>query len=157
MKKPLHQHIAHHVRKFHRHFTKYLYERDTIFATAWVFLFIIGVKFFPIHNIHFFDPMELALEDFDFNDMAYSKKIKSNDSLLDKRIVIINVGHADREGLSYLIEKTASMQPKVMGFDVLLDGPRDPYKDSLLRSAIEKNKNLVSVVEYIQKQYLAGV
>jgi len=40
MKKPLHKHIGHHAKKVHGHFTKYLYERDTIFATIWVFLFI---------------------------------------------------------------------------------------------------------------------
>ena len=143
MKKPFHHFIAHHVRKYHRHFTKYLYEKDTIFATAWVFIFIIMVKILPLPNMHFFDPMKLALEDFDFNDIAYSKLKKSEDTPLDKRIVIINIGEFDREGLAALIEKTSSMQPKVMGLDVLLEGPRDPYKDSLLRSAIEKNNNLI--------------
>jgi len=143
MKKPFHHLIAHHIRKYHRHFTKYLYEKDTIFATALVFMFIIMVKILPIGNLHFFDPMKLALEDFDFNDIAYSKLKKSEDTPMDKRIVIINIGESDREGLAALIEKTSSMHPKVMGLDVLLEGPRDPYKDSLLRSAIEKNKNLV--------------
>jgi CHASE2 domain-containing sensor protein len=143
MKKPLHQHITHRIRKYHRHITKYLYERDTIFATAWVFLFILMVKIIPLPNIHFFDPIELALEDFDFNDIAYSKLKKSDTTHIDKSIVIINIGEADREGLAMIIEKTAALQPRVMGLDVLLDGPRDPYKDSLLRLAIEKNKNLV--------------
>lgn len=143
MKKPLHHLIAHQVRKYHRHFTKYLYERDTIFATAWVFLFIIGVKFFPIHNIHFFDPMETALEDFDFNDIAYSKLEKSERTPPDRRVVIINIGEADREGLAMLINQTAEMKAKVIGLDVTMDGPRDPYKDSLMKDAIEKNSNLV--------------
>ncbi|HKB43290.1 MAG TPA: CHASE2 domain-containing protein [Chitinophagaceae bacterium] len=143
MRKPLHKHIAHHVKKFHGHFTKYLYERDTIFATAWVFIFIILVKILPLPNMHFFDPMKLALEDFDINDITYSK-LKGPDKF-DKRIVIINIGRADREGLAYIIEKTASMGPKVIGLDAYFEGLKDPYKDSLLRSAFEKTKNLVTI------------
>ena len=50
---------------------------------------------------------------------------------------------SDREELSQLIDKTASMGPKIMGLDVLLEGPRVPYKDSLIAAAIERNKNLV--------------
>ncbi len=143
MKKPLHKHIAHHAKRFSSHFTKYLYERDTIFATAWVFIFILAVKFLPLPNLHFLDPMEIALEDFDFNDIAYSKLGKAEHTPLDPRIVIINIGEADREGLAVLINKTASMGPKVMGLDVTMDGPRDPHKDSLMKEAVEKNKNLI--------------
>ncbi len=93
--------------------------------------------------MHFFDPMKLALEDFDINDITYSK-LKGPDNF-DERIVIINIGHADREGLAYIIEKTASMNPKVIGLDTYFDGPKDPYKDSLLRTVFEKTKNLVAV------------
>ena len=94
-------------------------------------------------NMHFFDPMKLALEDFDFNDIAYSK-LKGPDTL-DKRIVIVNIGHADREGLAYLIEKTASMHPRVMGLDAYFDGAKKPLKDSLLKKIFENTKNLVAI------------
>ena len=129
MRKPLHKHIAHHVKKFHGHFTKYLYERDTILATAWVFTFILLVKILPMPNLHFFDPMKLALEDFDINDITYSKLKDSN--TFDNRIVIINIGRADREELAYIIEKASSMGPTVMGLDAYFEGPKDPHKDSL--------------------------
>jgi CHASE2 domain-containing sensor protein len=153
MRKPLHKHIGHQARKFHGHFTKYLYERDTIFATAWVFIFILAVKFLPMPNIHFFDPIEIALEDFDFNDIAYSNLGRGNygnqaqgdTTKFDHRIVLINIGHADREGIAYLIEKTASMNPKVIGLDAYFEGPRDPHKDSVLRDVFRKTKNLVIV------------
>jgi CHASE2 domain-containing sensor protein len=144
MKRPFHKHIAHHVRKYHQHLTKYLYERDTIFATAWVFIFILMVKFLPMPNMHFLDSVELALKDFDINDISYSKKIKPKDKF-DPRIVIINIGHADRESLAYLIEKTASMNPKVIGLDAYFEGPKEPSKDSLLKAVFEKTKNLVVV------------
>ena len=142
MRKPLHKHIGNQARKFHGHFTKYLYERDTIFATLWVFIFIIVLGLVPI-NFYFLNPLKLALKDFDFNDIAYAKLKKGTDTPVDNRIVIINIGMSDREELSQLIDKTASMGPKIMGLDVLLEGPRVPYKDSLIAAAIERNKNLV--------------
>ncbi|MBK5272546.1 MAG: CHASE2 domain-containing protein, partial [Bacteroidia bacterium] len=52
---------------------------------------------------------------------------------------------ADREGIAYAIEKTASMNPKVMGLDAYFEGPRDPYKDSLLEAVFNKNRNLVVI------------
>ncbi len=143
MRKPLHKHIAHHFRNAHRRITKYLYERDTIFATAWVFVFILMVKVLPLPNMHFFDPIEIALEDFDFNDITYSKLKKTVGDSLDRHIVIINIGEFDREGLALLINKTSSMGAKVIGLDATMEGPKDPYKDSLMREAIDKNKNLV--------------
>ncbi len=146
--KPLHKKLRHRVRKYHRHLTKYLYERDTIFATLWVFVFIIVLGSLPI-NFYFLNPLKLALKDFDFNDITYAKLSASQlsdkeHSTLDPNIVIINIGHEDREGLAYLIEKTAALEPKVMGLDVVFGGPaEEPSKDSLLRSVIQKHKNLV--------------
>jgi len=87
--------------------------------------------------------MKLALHDFDLNDMTYSK-FKGPDNF-DNRIVIINIGHADREGIALLVEKTASMKPKIIGLDAFFDGPREPEKDSLLSAVFKKTKNLVAI------------
>jgi len=142
-RRPFHKHIVHHARRYSRHITKYLYERDTIIATLWVFTFILLVKIIPLKNVHFFDPMKLALHDFDLNDMTYSK-FKGPDNF-DNRIVIVNIGHADREGIALLVEKTASMKPKIIGLDAFFDGPREPEKDSLLSAVFKKTKNLVTI------------
>lgn len=143
MNKPFHKHLFHHVRNAHKRVTKYLYERDTIFATIWVFIFILLIKIIPFHNLHFFDPLKLALEDFDITDMTFSN-FKGPDNL-DDRIVIINIGHADREELAYIIDKTASLNPKVMGLDAYFEDAKDPHKDSLLRSVFLRTKNLIAV------------
>ena len=149
MKMPFHKHIIHHVRNAHKRVTKYLYERDTIFATAWVFGFILMVKVFTfLPNIHFFDPIEKSLEDFDFNDIGYSQLKKVKKDSLDDRIVIINIGEFDREGLALLINKTASLGAKVIGLDATMAEPRDPHKDSLMKEAIEKNKNLIIATRF---------
>lgn len=97
--------------------------------------------------------MKLALKDFDFNDVSYAKLGKSESTPPDKNIVIVNIGHLDREEMAYLIEKTASMGPKVMGLDSYFEGPRDPHKDSILREVFEKTKNLI-VVSRIDPEHL---
>ena len=148
MRKPLHKHIGHHARKVHGHFTKYLYERDTIFATIWVFLFIIILGSIPL-NLGSLNPIKLGLKDLDMNDMSYSKLGKAQNTPIDtSNIVVINIGQADREGIAAIINKTASFKPKVMGLDVIFNGPRDAVKDSLLSEAIQSNKNLVVAVKY---------
>ncbi len=148
MKKPLHKHIGNHARRIHRNVTKYLYERDTIFATLWVFVFIVVLGLIPI-NFYFLNPLKLALKDFDFNDMAYAKLKKGSDSQINTNVVIINIDTADRQGLAELVEKTGAMKPKVMALDVLFDGPRDPYKDSLMREAVAHNPNLVLATHFV--------
>jgi CHASE2 domain-containing sensor protein len=147
MKKPLHKHIGNHARRIHGHFTKYLYERDTIFATLWVFIFIFGLGLIPL-NLGILNPIKLGLKDFDFNDIYYSKSKNTDSIKLDTRITIINIGNADREGLAYMIDKVALYKPKVMGLDVLFSGPKDPATDSVLRETINRNKNLVLAVKF---------
>jgi CHASE2 domain-containing sensor protein len=121
MKKLFHKHVTQRVKRYHRHFTKYLYERDTIFATLWIFIFMIVLGLIPI-NFYFLNPLKLALKDFDFNDITYSKLGKSADKERDSRILIINIGDLDRQGLSELIDKTATYGPKVIGLDVTFAG-----------------------------------
>jgi len=130
-------------KKLHHHVTKYLFERDTIFATISVFVLLILLRLIPI-NFYVLNPLKLALKDFDFNDMAYAKLEKGADSI-DRRIAIVNIGDADREEIAYLIESVAAMQPKVIGLDILFEGEREEHKDSILREVLKKTKNLISV------------
>jgi CHASE2 domain-containing sensor protein len=146
MKKQLHKRIGTGAKKIGHKVTKYLLERDTFFATAWVFIFIVVLGSIPL-NLGMMNPIKLGMKDFDFNDLYYSKVSGKIDSI-DKRIVIINIGYANREELSMIVDKVGSFQPKVMGLDVLFDGPRDEHQDSLLRESFRRNKNLVLAVKY---------
>ena len=145
---PLHKHIARHTKRYVSHFTKYLYERDTLFATISVFVFLILLGMIPI-NFYVLNPMKLALKDFDFNDIAYAKlgKGDKDDTTIkyETRITIINIGDLDRGSLAELITKVDSMKPKIMGLDVYFDGTREPEQDSLLSSVFRDTKNLVVV------------
>ncbi len=89
--------------------------------------------------------MKIALKDFDFNDIAYAKLEKTANVPVDKRIVVVNTGHLDRAELGFLIEKVGSYDPKVIGLDIFFAGTREPDKDSILREAFKKTKNLVGV------------
>jgi CHASE2 domain-containing sensor protein len=109
-----------------------------------VFVFLIVLGMIPI-NFYVLNPMKLALKDFDFNDVAYSKLGKDKDLPPDRRITVINIGDLDREGIAALIEKVNSYNPKVIGLDVYFDGELDPHKDSILRSVFSKTENLVVV------------
>jgi CHASE2 domain-containing sensor protein len=143
MKKPLHKHIGHHARRVHSHLTKYLYERDTIFATVWVFLFIIVLGSIPL-NLGVINPIKLSLKDFDSNDLSYAKLGEGNSTNFDTTITIVNIGNADREGLSLMIDKVAEMHPKVMALDAYFNEAKDPRGDSMLKETFRKNKNLVA-------------
>lgn len=135
-------------KRFYSKVTKYLMERDTMLATIWVFVFIFGLGALPI-NLGFFNPLKIALKDFDYNDFRYSKignhLIGNTDtSAIDKRITIVNIGNADREGIAMLIDKVASYKPKVMALDALFYEERDPAKDSLLKAVFQKHPNLIA-------------
>jgi len=139
--KPIHKHIGRRLSTYKRHFTKYLYEKDTIFATIWVFIFIGVLAFQPI-NFYFFNPLKLALQDFQLNDITTSKLGRGTDTL-QREIVIVNIGAADREGIAYIIDQVGSMKPKVIGLDAIFYSEKDPYQDSILAAVLERHPNLV--------------
>src|SRR6187402_34129 len=96
MKLPFHKRIFHHSKRYAKHLTKYLYERDTIFATLSVFVFLIVLGMIPV-NFYVLNPMKMALKDFDFNDIAYSKLVNNDKIKQDTNITLVNFGHMDRE------------------------------------------------------------
>jgi CHASE2 domain-containing sensor protein len=140
--KEKHKHIGHRIRGSHKYITKYLFERDTLMATLWVFLFIVGLGSIPL-NLGILNPVKLGLKDFDFNDLTYSKLGKSEQAKFDNRIVIFNIGQHDRATIAHMIDSVAVMGPRVMALDAYFDGPRDPYQDSSLSETFSRHKNLV--------------
>jgi len=48
----LHKHIARHTKRYVGHVTKYLYERDTLFATIAVFVFLIAIGMIKLNVFH---------------------------------------------------------------------------------------------------------
>lgn len=122
-------------------YRKYLYERDTVFATISVFIIIGLLALLPL-NTGLLNPVKKAFADFDFNDLAYAKVGRKTDSI-DTRIVIVNIGMADRALIAGMLEKVASQKPKAIGLDAYFDAERDPESDSLLRKVMHTTPHLV--------------
>ena len=130
---------------------KYLLKKDTLLATVAVF-FVMGMfSFLPI-NTHFLDPIHLALSDFDYNDLAYSKMHKNQDTPTDTNIVIVNIGDGDRLAISNMIEKINAQNPKVIGVDILFNAQKDPTTDSLLENQLTNNAKIVVAFNHVQKE-----
>lgn len=159
----LHKNIARHTKRYVSHFTKYLYERDTLFATIGVFVFLILLGMIPI-NFYVLNPMKMALKDFDFNDMKFAQLVEDDKIKLDTNIVIVNIGDGDREYIANVINLVNEYKPKVIGLDALFVGERDSTKDSILRETFSNTKNLVSAsylepadTFYIRKDFFDSV
>jgi CHASE2 domain-containing sensor protein len=50
-------------------------------------------------------------------------------------MVIVNIGSADRKGISEMIQTIAAQQPKALGVDILFDEAKTPESDSMLEAA----------------------
>ena len=121
---------------------KYLFKRDTILATIMVFVVMGMLALIPI-NTHVLDPIKLALQDFDYNDMAYSQFNKNSHTAVDTGIVIINIGEADRTEIAAIIEKAAAENPIVTGVDVLFNEPKEAQVDSILQQLFSSSNKIV--------------
>lgn len=127
---------------FYKSYRKYLFNRDTLFATLSAFLVIGLLAFFPL-NTKVLNPIKTALEDFDFNDIAYAKLGKNSNTPLDNRIIIVNIGHGDRADLAGMLENISTGKPKVIGLDVNFNDAKDAASDSFLNNVLKTTPNLV--------------
>jgi len=121
---------------------KYLFKKDTLLATIAVFI-VMGLLALLPFNTHILDPFKLALQDFDYHDMAYSKLEKNKAVPVDTNIVIVNIGNADRMAIAAIVQKAASADPKVIGLDVIFNESRDSVADHVLDKVLRSEPKLV--------------
>lgn len=126
---------------------KYLFKRDTLFATIAVFLVMGMFSFIPI-NTHFLDPIHLALSDFDYNDLAYAQMHKNENTPADTNIVVVNIGYGDRQAIAAMLKKIDAQAPKVIGVDVFFNQKKEALGDSLLLAIFANNKRVVSAFNF---------
>ena len=110
---------------------RYLFKRDTFLATLLVFVLIGVLSLIPL-NTHILDPIKLALQDFDYNDLAYSRMHKNEHTDVDTNVYIVNIGNAGRAEIAGMIAALQQRKPAVIGVDVFFERPKDPAADSLL-------------------------
>ena len=124
---------------------KYLFKRDTIFATLSVFLVITILGVLPL-NMHAFSPIKIVLSDISFNDLAFSPKIAQN-MPKDERIVIVNIDTSGRQGIADIINTLETYSPSVIGLDVLFLEHKNPSIDNYLLETLTKYSNIISSEE----------
>lgn len=127
---------------FYKSYRKYLFKRDTLLATISVFVVIGLLGLLPL-NTKVLNPFKVALTDFDFNDIAYSKLGKNKETPFDPRIAVVNIGQADRAQIAQMLEKVSASEPKAIGIDARFEGARDPAADAYLKQTLQQTPNLV--------------
>ncbi|MFZ4059073.1 MAG: CHASE2 domain-containing protein [Ferruginibacter sp.] len=121
---------------------KYFFKRDTIGATLAVFMLMGLLSLVPL-NTHILDPLKMALSDISFNDLSFAVLKTHKENAVDDKIVVINIGEADRTEIAAVLNKIKTAKTKVIGLDVLFLGPKEPAIDSALNKTINGIPNIV--------------
>ncbi|RYY65451.1 MAG: CHASE2 domain-containing protein [Chitinophagaceae bacterium] len=122
---------------------RYLFKRDTFFATIAVFVVMGLLALVPL-NTHVLDPFKMALQDFDYNDLAFSKMRTSKHGPGDNDILVVNIDTAGRATLAAYLQQLQSLKPRAIGLDVIFDEARDSATDAVLSQALRQTPGLVS-------------
>jgi len=119
---------------------KFLFKRDTFFATVFVFLVIYLLELITV-NMEIFNPFVHSFRDFELTDLYYSK-LKTKTSL-DTNIILVNAENLTRMEIAKKLAILNSYHPKVIGVDLLFRDKKDEHGDSSLMLALHENKNTV--------------
>jgi len=130
-------------RRFNPHF---------IFFPLFLFGFIGLLSLVTLNDFDFLDPLGKAINDFTLDDIVFSKIRKDtvqggNPTIIDERVVLINIGYLDRKSIAEEIEIVNKYNPKVVGLDVFFRSPKGEDQDSSLEIALSKTHNLVMVTK----------
>jgi CHASE2 domain-containing sensor protein len=124
-------------------------DKDILFSTLFVFVFIGLLKLSFVHLPHL-DPIHAAFEDFDITDMVYQhKRDNPADVDLNSPVVVAEIG-LTREEIARQIIALSKFQPKVVAVDAYFLNPKDPQVDSQLVAALSSIDNLV-IGSFVEK------
>jgi CHASE2 domain-containing sensor protein len=118
---------------------KKIFKWDNVFATATIFFTMWLLSQVAI-SVDFLNVFDKALSDYEVTDIVFSK---FKDRRTDERIVLVNIGQADRATIAAQLDTINKYNPRVVGIDVEFRVDGDHIQDSLLASAMENTKNLV--------------
>jgi len=108
-------------------------------------------------NTHILDPIKLALKDFDYNDLAYSRMGKNEKASMDTNIVIVDIGSGQRKEIAALLDSIYQSSPRVVGVDITFNERREPATDSALHNLISNKPNLVLAYHFTGESVKAPV
>lgn len=127
---------------------------DCIFATAFIFLLMAAINvLFKAPIFDAFDPISVALTDFEMSDIGFSQIRDKDEVPSDSNIVVVNISAPyiiDRKAFAQQIEIINRHKPKVIAVDGFYSFPKpDTLGDLLLEEAFSKVENLVLVSKLI--------
>jgi len=123
---------------------KLIYPHSLI-VTCIVFILIWVLDVVRI-NLHFLNPFNETIRDYEVTDIVYSK-LRDKKIKLDDHIVLVNIGKPDRDTIRMVIDRIIDAGAKVVAVDVLLDGRKNFHSDSLLRATLTRRENVVLAME----------
>ncbi|WP_421897567.1 CHASE2 domain-containing protein [Marinoscillum sp.] len=115
---------------------------DTLLCSLFIFGIMgafASVTFFKVFDL--FDPIGDMFSDFELTDIVFSQL--SEDPIADDRIVMVNIGMLNREGIARQIEIINQYNPRIIGLDVMLDAHKEWSKDSALTRVLSETANIV--------------
>ncbi len=123
---------------------KYLFRPHSIIITILILSFI-GLLDFIRLNLHFLDPFNYGLKDYEVTDIVFSQlrdEAVAPGEFKD-RIILVDVGEPSRAELARVISRLSDAGARVIGVDIMLEGRKEPRTDSLLQASIREADNVV--------------
>lgn len=119
--------------------------RDAFLSTilSSIILLILSIVFF---NIRFFNPLHKAFSDFSFLDVFYAEKFNNTDKI-NSDIILVNIENHDREVIANLLNAILKEDPKVVGFDIILEERPEKTKTDTFLAQLLQNKKVVTSFE----------
>ena len=93
-------------------------------------------------NLHFIDPFNYSLKEYETTDIVYSQ-LQSDEIQSELQVILVNTERPSRTELAQLIDHISATEPKAIGIDILLEGRKEWKEDSLLQASIKRANNLV--------------
>lgn len=134
---------------------KKLLKPHSIIVTILILLFIWLLDFIRV-NLHFLDPFNYGLKDYEITDIVFSQ-LRDKDIINEDRIVLVNVGQPDRDTIAKMINHINAAKASVIGVDVFFEERKDSKVDSMLHLSIKNSPNIVlanRLVNYIDRKDL---
>lgn len=127
---------------FFRQFLHWVVKPHSILVTIVLFLFI-GLLDMIRFNLHFLDPFNNGLKDYEVTDIVFSRLQDHTQVNFCEEVILVNTGQPDRQRLTQMLKKIDSYQPRAIGMDVLFEKDQDPVIDSALQATMLSIPNLV--------------
>lgn len=120
-----------------------LFNPNSFIVTLLIFVFLWVFHLVQV-NMHFLDPFNYGIRDYQITDIIYSQFRDPGQIRLIDEVVLVNSDLMPRDSLPLLLRRLRQLGPKVIGLDILLeDQGDDEVIDSLLREEIRQTPNLV--------------